>query len=89
VDGAVGGGNVLYTTSLELAHPLMASLPSLWGAVFMDAGNAGNSFEHLHPALGTGVGLRWRSPVGPVRVDLAYGQQVEKLRLSVSVGIVF
>jgi translocation and assembly module TamA len=89
VDGAVGGGNVLYTTSLELAHPLMASLPSLWGAVFMDAGNAGNSFEHLHPALGTGVGLRWRSPVGPVRVDMAYGQQVEKLRLSVSVGIVF
>jgi translocation and assembly module TamA len=35
------------------------------------------------------VGLRWRSPVGPLRLDLAYGEEVHKARLHVSVGIAF
>jgi translocation and assembly module TamA len=89
VDGSVGSGNVLYTTSVELARPISNSLPSLWGAVFVDAGNAGNSFRGLKPAVGTGVGLRWRSPVGPLRVDYAYGREVHKARIHFSVGIAF
>jgi translocation and assembly module TamA len=35
------------------------------------------------------VGLRWRSPVGPLRADLAYGEEVKKWRLHLSVGIAF
>ena len=44
-----------------------------WGAaVFYDTGNASQSFSGLGTlARGAGVGLRWRSPIGPIRVDVA------------------
>jgi len=87
VDGVVGSGDVLFTSSLELARPLLKSMPALWGAVFVDAGNAANSFASLKPAIGVGAGVRWRSPVGPLRVDLAWGRETRKLRLHFSVGI--
>jgi translocation and assembly module TamA len=35
------------------------------------------------------VGVRWRSPVGPLRLDWAYGQEVGKARIHFSVGIAF
>ncbi len=90
VDGVVSGGTHLMTTSLELARPLAASLPSLWGAVFVDAGRAANDWPDVgHPALGLGVGLRWRSPVGPLRLDWAWGREVHRARLHFSVGIAF
>jgi translocation and assembly module TamA len=89
VDGAVGSGIVLYTGSVELARPFVASMPSLWGAVFFDLGNAGNSLSGLKPAYGSGLGLRWRSPVGPLKLDLAYGSETRRARLHFSVGISF
>lgn len=88
-DGVVGSGPVLMTGSIELARPFLSSMPALWGAVFVDAGRAGNSFGNLKPALGYGAGVRWRSPVGPLRLDLAWGQDLRKLRLHFSVGIAF
>lgn len=88
-DGVVGSGPVLMTGSIELARPFVASMPSLWGALFVDAGRAGTAFGTLKPALGYGAGIRWRSPVGPLRLDLAWGQEVRKLRLHFSVGIAF
>jgi translocation and assembly module TamA len=89
VDDAVSGGTTLFTTSLEMARPISAKLPSLWGAVFVDAGNATNSFSSMNPVLGYGVGVRWRSPVGPLRLDYAYGRAVHSARLHFSVGIAF
>ena len=89
VDGAVGSGLSLFTASAELARPFLDSLPSLWGAVFVDAGNAATSFNALKPVYGLGVGVRWRSPVGPLRLDLAYGTETRKPRLHFSVGIAF
>lgn len=88
-DGAVSGGNALLTASVELAHPLLASVPTLWGAVFVDAGNATTNFKDYKAVLGTGIGVRWRSPVGPLRVDWAYGHETHKGRLHIGVGIVF
>lgn len=89
VDGAVGGGNVIVTSSVELARPFSASLPSLWGAAFVDAGNAADTWSSLKPVFGYGVGVRWRSPVGPLRLDWAYGREVRRSRLHFSVGIAF
>lgn len=62
------GAKHLLTGSVEWEHMFGAE----WGAaLFVDAGNAfGTTFE---PAVGAGLGLRWRSPVGPIRVDLAHG----------------
>ncbi len=89
VNGAVTSGRVLLAGSLEAAHPVWASLPTLLGAVFVDAGSAANHWGGLHPVLGYGVGLRLRTPVGPLRLDLAYGQAVQRTRVHFGVGIAF
>lgn len=89
VDGAVGSGISLFTGSVEIARPFLDSMPSLWGAVFVDAGNAADSFGGIKPVYGTGVGVRWRSPVGPLRLDWAYGSETHKGRIHFSVGIAF
>jgi translocation and assembly module TamA len=89
VNGAVVGGRVLLTGSVEMEHPVNERLPALLGAVFIDAGNAADRWSDMHPVFGYGVGLHYRSPVGPLRFDLAYGQDVHQLRVHVSVGIAY
>jgi translocation and assembly module TamA len=88
-DGDTTGGRMLFTTSVEMAHPLKASMPNLWGAVFIDAGRAADKIADLNPALGYGVGLRYRSPVGPLSIDWAWGQEVHRGRIHLNVGVVF
>jgi translocation and assembly module TamA len=39
--------------------------------------------------VGYGIGARLRTPIGPFRLDLAYGQAVQSLRLHLSVGLSF
>jgi translocation and assembly module TamA len=85
----VDSGKVILTTSVELARPLSDGLPQFWGAMFVDAGQAANNFSDLRPVVGAGVGLRWRSPVGPLKLDWAYGEAVRRSRLHFSVGISF
>jgi translocation and assembly module TamA len=87
--GTAMGGRVLATGSVELARPIAHDIPSVWGAAFIDAGNATDSWQNFHAAVGWGFGVRWRSPVGPLRIDLAYGEQVRRVRLHFSVGITF
>jgi translocation and assembly module TamA len=89
VGDVVTSGRLLLTGSIEVARPLSASRPSFWWAVFADAGNSTNRWSDFDPATGYGIGLRWRSPVGPLRLDLAYGQQVHAYRVHLSVGIAF
>lgn len=86
-EGVVVGGRAMSTGSIELAHPLSTKMPSLWGALFLDAGDAADRFGDLQPKIGYGVGVRWRSPVGPLRLDLAYGNEVQRWRVHFSVGI--
>jgi len=89
INGAVVGGRVVLTGSLEFEHTLVERLPALLGAVFVDAGDAADRWNDLRPVFGYGVGVHYRSPVGPLRLDVAYGQDVRKVRLHVSVGVVF
>ncbi len=89
INGAVVGGRVLLTGSVELEHVLLDRLPALLGAVFVDGGDAADRWNLLRPVLGYGVGLHYRSPVGPLRLDVAYGQHVRQLRLHLSVGVAF
>ena len=66
--GEVEGGKNLLVGSLELEHMVAEK----WGlAAFIDSGNA---FDELHidPKTGVGLGIRWRSPVGPIRLDIAH-----------------
>ncbi|MBX3619265.1 MAG: BamA/TamA family outer membrane protein [Rhizobacter sp.] len=89
IDGVLTSGRKLLAGSIEVAHPFSASRPSLWWATFLDAGNAVDRWADYKPALGYGVGVRWRSPVGPLRIDWAYGRDVHQGRLHFSVGIAF
>ena len=89
INGAVVGGRVLLTGSLEFEHTLLQRLPALLGAVFVDAGDAADRWNELRPVFGYGVGVHYRSPVGPLRLDVAYGQDVRQVRLHLSVGVVF
>jgi translocation and assembly module TamA len=61
-----------------------------WGmALFVDGGDAADSPADLSPVFGYGLGARYRSPVGPVNLDLAYGEATEEFRLHFSLGVSF
>ncbi len=80
------GGRYLTTLSAEYIRWLNAN----WGAAaFADAGDAADDRQLLRPALGYGVGARWKSPAGPLGIDLAYGQRSGRLRLDFSVSVPF
>jgi len=83
---ATVGGRYLATASAEYQYWFK---PQYGAAVFYDAGNAGDSFSALHPKSGYGIGARWKSPVGPINVDVAYGHAVQKYRLHFSLGFTF
>ena len=87
--GNIVGGNSLITTSIEVAHPFTSTLPSVWWAAFVDAGHAAPRFSDLKMALGYGVGVRWRSPVGPLNIDWSFPDNLHRGRLDLSVGVVF
>ena len=83
---AVVGGRVMALASAELVYRITPQ----WGvAVFEDAGNAADSWRGFRLLHGSGIGARWRSPVGPVNLDLAWGHEVRKVRLHFSVGYGF
>lgn len=83
---AIVGGRVLLTGSSEIVQWLTSS----WGAaMFVDFGNAANSWKDYDPALGYGLGVRWRSPIGPVGADIAYGEETKEYRLHFNLGVNF
>jgi translocation and assembly module TamA len=86
-NGNPTGGRVLWNGSIELAHGLMASLPDLLGAAFVDAGQAAAHWSELKPVTSVGLGLRYRSPLGTLRLDYAYATEPKTWRLHFSVGI--
>lgn len=74
------GGNLFYRGSVEMAFPL--GLPEdlgIKGHAFTDFGSLWNIDEISNPAIvdsgsvraAAGLGVSWRSPMGPIRVDLA------------------
>jgi translocation and assembly module TamA len=96
---ATVGGRYLVAGTAEYVHWLGASTtgPSnaqsspKWGvAVFYDVGRANDSPKDLFPLLsGVGVGARWRSPAGPLALDLAYSVRDKKVRPVFSISIAF
>lgn len=83
---AVVGGRVLALGSIEYQHPVRRDW---YAAAFFDIGDAADTWGHYDPVAGYGVGLRWRSPVGPVNLDLAYGEAVRSWRVHFTVGYAF
>lgn len=87
--GATVGGRALALGSVEYVHWL-ERWSGNWGvAGFVDVGDAADSFKALDPAIGVGLGVRWRTLAGPLAVDVAYGEREKKIRLHFSVAIAF
>jgi translocation and assembly module TamA len=83
-DGEVEGGRYLAVGSLEYENMFLGD----WGgAVFTDFGNAYNSFSDPIE-YSVGVGVRWRSPVGLIRVDIAkaLSEADESIALHIVIG---
>jgi translocation and assembly module TamA len=83
-EGQVIGGSALATGSFEFEQPLTRR----WSmAFFVDSGNA---FEgsRLDARTGAGLGARWQSPLGPIRLDVAhpFDDDTTDWRLHVSLG---
>ncbi|MFT4197435.1 MAG: autotransporter assembly complex family protein [Pseudoxanthomonas sp.] len=81
------GGNRLATASVEYEHYLHGGP---WGvAAFVDSGSAWNDTPDWR--TGVGMGVRYRSPIGPIRVDVAHGlndpDSIAQLYLSIGVSL--
>ncbi len=83
---ATVGGRYLTTGSIEIIQWLTPE----WGAaIFTDFGNAANTIKDLKPVYGYGLGARWKSPVGPIGADIAYGQETDEYRMHFNIGVTF
>lgn len=66
--GKLKGGTKLITGSLEYQYNLTGAW---WGAVFVDTGEAIDKLDGTDFHTGAGIGIRWVSPIGPVKFDIA------------------
>ena len=89
--GAIAAGRYLAAGSVEWQRPIVVNdkLTDWESTVFIDAGAVADKPAELRAKAGVGVGARWKSPVGPLQIDVAYGVAVKKLRLHLSVGFTF
>ena len=83
--GYLTGGQILAVGSAEYNYEFK---PGFRGAVFTDIGNAYDKDFDTDTKVGVGVGIRWASPVGVVRVDVAAGVTEESIpvRLHLFIG---
>lgn len=83
--GEVVGGEHLLVASVEYDHRLK---PAIDGAIFYDIGNAFDNTD-INAQEGTGFGLRWRLPIGAIRLDLAtaLSKPDKPWRLHLTIGL--
>jgi translocation and assembly module TamA len=80
--GDVIGGRYLVTGSVEYERLILGDFGA---AVFIDSGDAFS--DRFRASTGAGIGMRWRSPVGMVRIDVAHPfQHDDSIRLHLSIG---
>jgi translocation and assembly module TamA len=81
--GELVGGKHMITASIEYDFPLREG----WrGAIFHDAGNSFTDFSQITLKRSIGFGVRWRSPIGAIRADLASGIGDNSFRLHITMG---
>ena len=90
-DGLAVPGRYMVNGGVEWQRPLVfGGQVSAWeSAVFVDAGAVADDPGRLQAKTGVGAGVRWKSPIGPLQIDLAYGVESRRLRLHMNVGFNF
>jgi len=85
-NGTVYPTRYLFTGGAEYQHWFSQT----WGAaVFYDVGAAADRWSGKNFFHGIGIGARYRSPIGTINADLAYGIQEDRIRPHLSLGVVF
>jgi translocation and assembly module TamA len=80
------GGRYLATATVEYVH----WLNERWGAAVVHRRRRRGRFDQeWEPLKSYGVGARFRTPAGPLALDLAYAERDRKFRLAFSVTIAF
>ena len=89
--GQIIAGRYMTVASAEWQRPFVYQdkLTDWESAVFVDVGAVADQPSELKAMVGFGVGARWRSPVGPVQADVAYGVDTKKVRLHLRLGFTF
>ncbi|TVP48014.1 MAG: outer membrane protein assembly factor [Halomonas sp.] len=83
-EGRLRGGQQKITSSLEYQRRVTGDW---WGATFVDSGNAFDNWGPDSLKTGAGAGVRWISPVGPIRLDVAHPfDHEDDWRLHFSIG---
>jgi outer membrane translocation and assembly module TamA len=84
------GGNGLLLGNLDLRFPVLGAVG---GVVFLDAGNVWADWREIRPGeakLGVGLGVRYLSPIGPLRAEIGWKLDREPgedpYRVFVSIG---
>jgi translocation and assembly module TamA len=83
---AVVGGRYYGVASAETVYWAWENIGI---AAFVDAGNAVDEPSDFRLAVGYGLGGRVRTPAGPLRLDVAYGQDTGEFRIHFSFGLTF
>ena len=89
--GLVAPGRYMVNGGVEWQSPLISDgqVTDWEGALFVDAGAVADEPSSLNLKVGVGAGVRWKSPIGPLQIDLAYGVDTKRLRLHMNVGFNF
>jgi len=89
--GVLGPGRYLAVGSIEWQRPIRRGGvdTDFESVLFIDGGAVADRVGDLDPSFGIGTGVRFRSPLGPLQVDLAYGLDPKRLRLHVNLGTTF
>jgi translocation and assembly module TamA len=90
-DTSLSAGHYLTVGSIEWQKPITTGgRPTDWeSTLFIDAGAVADTPAALKAKVGVGTGVRWRSPIGPLQIDLAWGAATRRLRLHLNVGFNF
>ncbi|MEJ6022211.1 autotransporter assembly complex protein TamA [Ramlibacter sp. PS4R-6] len=90
-NGIVAPGRYEAVASIEWQKPIRRAgvETNFEGVTFVDTGAVADRVHNLRPVYGAGVGVRYKSPLGPLEGALAYGFKPKKLRLHFSIGMTF
>ncbi len=90
------GGNAILLGNLEASFPLtLLPFPDLFYSIFLDIGNVFHRPHHFRLSelqTAMGFGLKYRTPMGPVRIDFAFnlGRKSEKgILIHIGIGNAF
>lgn len=89
--GLVLPGRLMWLGALEWQRPTTwgGDLGRLEQTFFVDAAAVSDRIDAQTVFVGSGTGVRFISPVGPMQMDVAYGHQTQEWRLHLFVGIRF